>query len=119
MHLRSLESKKSVKEEPINKDVSYQLGYQACCHDIERFLSEDPCPSKEKLMQLLSRKSESAASAAVVAPVTRLPDGRLALILMSDSTVTPPSSPAQAPQQPVLLDPPVNNNMSSVWRPWF
>lgn len=119
MHLRSLESKKSIKEEPINKDVSYQLGYQTCCQDIERFLSEDPNPSKEKLMQLLSRKAESTSSA-VVAPVTRLPDGRLALILMTDSTVTPPSSPAQqAPQQPVLLDPPVNNNMSSVWRPWF
>lgn len=136
MHLRSLEAKrKAEKDEPSIADSarkemedvkSYQLGYQACCKDVELFLKEDPDPSKDRLLQHLARSQKkkmpsqsilsdnrAVADAAATANITptRLPDGRLALVFSSPcswlSTVRPdyrdqqhPAIPATPPSSP-------------------
>nr|CAG4635198.1 EOG090X0J7Y [Alona affinis] len=133
LHIRSLEKQKASDTEPDQHLKSYQLGYQSCCQDIERFLNDTTAGSgsKERLMQHLALQQEKisgslpAGSDVSVKP-TRLPDGRLALIFSPPSSwlissaadsssadaaapATPPSSPAQ---QQV-------GGGGGVWRPWF
>ncbi|KZS14949.1 Transcription factor HES-4 [Daphnia magna] len=107
MHLRTLEKEKEEhlqqqkqqselagkESNKIDNDVkSYRLGYQACCHDIGRFL-DGPLHelTKERLMEHLLEKKQQLfqpsnsgdpSDANLVTP-TRLSDGRLALIFSS------------------------------------
>ncbi len=110
MHLRALEKQKEehlqqqqqaelVEKESnssVDSDVksykSYRLGYQACCHDIGRFLDGPVLDlTKERLMEHLKERKEKIfqpnqggdpADVNVITP-TRLSDGRLALIFSS------------------------------------
>jgi hypothetical protein len=107
MHLRTLEKEKEEhlqqqKEQcelagkegsKIDNDVkSYRLGYQACCHDIGRFLDGPVSDlTKERLMEHLQDRKQKIfqpnnngdpADANLITP-TRLSDGRLALIFSS------------------------------------
>ncbi|XP_046463621.1 transcription factor HES-4-B-like [Daphnia pulex] len=107
MHLRTLEKEKEEhlqqqKEQSeltgkesnkIDNDVkSYRLGYQACCHDIGRFLDGPVSDlTKERLMEHLQERKQKIfqpnnngdpADANLITP-TRLSDGRLALIFSS------------------------------------
>jgi hypothetical protein len=107
MHLRTLEKEKEEhlqqqKEQcelagkegsKIDNDVkSYRLGYQACCHDIGRFLDGPVSDlTKERLMEHLQERKQKIfqpnnngdpADANLITP-TRLSDGRLALIFSS------------------------------------
>jgi hypothetical protein len=78
----------------IDHDVkSYRLGYQACCHDIGRFLDGPVSDlTKERLMEHLQERKQKifqpnnnngdSADANLITP-TRLSDGRLALIFSS------------------------------------
>lgn len=73
---------------------SYKLGYQACCHDIGRFLDEPALHlTKERLMEYLNKRKEKTLQPSqengddpvvvnLITP-TRLLDGRLALIFSS------------------------------------
>lgn len=121
MHLRALEKQKEehlqqqqqhelelVEKESssVDSDVkSYRLGYQACCHDIGRFL-DGPDLTKERLMEHLRERKQNIsqpnqgsdpADVNVITP-TRLSDGRLALIFssscswLSGGLETPPST---------------------------
>jgi hypothetical protein len=162
MHLRTLEKEKEEhlqqqKEQSelagkegnkIDNDVkSYRLGYQACCHDISRFLDGPVSDvSKERLMEHLQGRKQhifqpnnngDPADANLITP-TRLSDGRLALIfssscswLSSGMDLSPscssPSSSSSFQSNPVPATPPsspdqqvmVQPLVGSVWRPWF
>lgn len=160
MHLRTLEKEKEEhlqqqkqqseltgkESNKINSDVkSYRLGYQACCHDIGRFLDEPLHKlTKERLMEHLSERKQKLfepsnsgdpVDANLITP-TRLSDGRLALIfsstcswLSSGMDLLPsssssfqsnaaPATPPSSPDQQVVIQPSADS-VGSVWRPWF
>lgn len=123
---------------------SYRLGYQACYHDITRFL-DDPTVdlSKERLIEHLQNRKQKMFQPSqgggdpdlnVITP-TRLSDGRLALVFSSSCSwlsggidlpfpsssfnsnpdpATPPSSPDQQ-----VVPQPSADVAGCVWRPWF
>ncbi|XP_057365605.1 protein hairy-like [Daphnia carinata] len=163
MHLRALEKQKEehlqqqqqselVEKESnssVDSDVkSYRLGYQACCHDIGRFLDGPVLDlTKERLMEHLLEKKQKLfqlsnsgdpSDANLVTP-TRLSDGRLALIFSStcswlsggidlpaSSSASSssfhsnlaPATPPSSPDQQVVVQP-LPDSVGNVWRPWF
>lgn len=164
MHVRTLEkqkeeflqqqqqqlelAEKEINSVNISEVKSYRLGYQACCHDISRFLNESALDlTKERLMEHLRERKQQIlqpgkkgdpADVNLITP-TRLSDGRLALIFssscswLSGGIDLPPTScsstssfhsnpaPATPPSSPdqQVVQAPSADSMGSVWRPWF
>lgn len=165
MHVRTLEkqkeeylqqqqqqselAEKEINSANISEVKSYRLGYQACCHDISRFLNESALElTKERLMEHLRERKQKLLQPSkngdptdvnVITP-TRLSDGRLALIFSSACSwlsggidLPPPSlssssssflsnpAPATPPSSPdqQVVQAPSADSVGSVWRPWF